>query len=90
MGTRSIGAHWRNLRSRGTMAAVGSVARKLSDEQGSKFLGGKARGEVNLGVDEVKRRKEQRKAGLVGVTLRGETGAALGAPCSGEKWGRRG
>jgi hypothetical protein len=48
--------------------AVGTTVRELSGEQGSDFLRRKARGEVKLGVDEVKRRKEWRKVGLVGVT----------------------
>jgi hypothetical protein len=68
------------------MAAVGMAAWELSDERGSDFLCGKAWGDVKLGVDEVKRRKEWRKAGLAGVTLRGEIGVALGAPCDGKKW----
>jgi hypothetical protein len=75
------GAHWCNLHSRGIMAAVW----ELSGERGGYFLRGKARGEVNLGVDKVKRRKEHRKVGLSIVTLHREIGVALGAPCGGEK-----
>jgi hypothetical protein len=84
------GAHWCNLHSRGIMAAVGTAMRELSGERGSYFLRGKAHGEVKLCVDKVKRRKERRKVGLSIITLRGEIGVALGAPCDGKKMGRSG
>jgi hypothetical protein len=85
MGRRSKGACWHNLCSTGTMAAVGMVAQELSSERGSDFLRGKGRGEVNINLDEVKRRKKWRKVSLASVTLRGETWAVLGPPCSREK-----
>jgi hypothetical protein len=82
---RSKGAHWRNLLSRGTM-----VVWEVSGERGSDSLRGKARGEVNIGVDEVKRREEQWKVGLAGITLCKETGAVLGAPHGRKRMGPKG